>query len=760
MTPESPYKGLMPYDRYDRENFFGRDLERELLISQILTHKLTLLYAATGVGKSSLLRAAVIPELEDLNKDNLDVAYHRAWIDLPIDAIRDSVTRTLCDRHKITEHEAHQLNEGSLPEFFDRCAAYCSEPLVLILDQFEEFFRYHRRQPDFFSWVDQLAEVMTDRKLPVIVVLSMREDFLAELSVFRGRAPELFSNYYRLHKLTWRQAREAIVKPVEQDGLGFQYEEGLLDALLRDLTGQESAEAGRPDREPYALTAIEGAYLQIVCQELWRREQNNPKRFIRQSAYDALGGANAVVKSYFERIISDCTPAERRLASRAFALLVTEWGAKMAYPERVLAQLLKVKLPRLHPVLEKLKAARILRDEQRPEGVWYELYHDVFANIIDGWRKAVRQRQRRRLKASLAGLVLGLAGMLGIAGYQGYQLSRHQARLAQNAGLLQVRQAVGATRILTCIRYYDAARACPAEPILMQGTSIALPGPADYALTARAADWLVKHPVYIDGVTHQIAVTVRPPPRRIPAGMAYIPGGIFRMGDKDLRDVKGLQNERPAHDVDVTGFYLDVYEVTNARYQQCVKAGACTHAHYDDGACYHPMAGEIDARFREASKPVACVDWQQAKTFCEYRGKRLPTEAEWEKAAVGPEGYLWAFGNVFDASQANTSASGEDATTPVGAYAPNSYGLYDMSGNASEWVEDWYDEAFYAQPDASRPNPVNRRRGKGRRVQRGGSWWHGIEGVRTTRRYWYDPSKISSLTGFRCARSLPDASRP
>jgi formylglycine-generating enzyme required for sulfatase activity len=115
---------------------------------------------------------------------------------------------------------------------------------------------------------------------------------------------------------------------------------------------------------------------------------------------------------------------------------------------------------------------------------------------------------------------------------------------------------------------------------------------------------------------------------------------------------------------------------------------------------------------------------------------------------------MWAFGNVFDRSRANTSESGKGTTTSIRTYAPNSYGLYDMSGNAMEWVEDWYDAAFYRAPEASQMNPLNRHKDGGRRVQRGGAWWHGIEGVRTTRRYWSLLDDISTLVGFRCARSL------
>jgi formylglycine-generating enzyme required for sulfatase activity len=258
-------------------------------------------------------------------------------------------------------------------------------------------------------------------------------------------------------------------------------------------------------------------------------------------------------------------------------------------------------------------------------------------------------------------------------------------------------------------------------------------------------------------VTHQVAVQVEPLPTQIPPGKVYIPGGVFRMGDKDARDVKGLLNERPPHDVELTSFYMDAREVTNAQYQQCVQAGACTQPHYADDACYDPMGRQIGAAFQNAAQPVVCVDWQQAKSFCEYADQRLPTEAEWEKAAAGPEGYMWSFGNAFDATQANTAENSQGIPVPVGSYPANGYGLYDMSGNVSEWVEDQYDEAFYAKPEASRPNPVHHGSGAGTRVQRGGAWWHGIEGVRTTRRHWESPDEVSTLVGFRCAKSLLQA---
>ncbi len=757
MRQPTPYKGLAPYGRDDQHHFFGRDHEKERLLGQILSHQTTLLYAASGVGKSSLLGAALIPELEALDKENLDVAYHRSWIHNPVHTIQHTVKQTLRRRHKMTDDEMSQLDDCALPEFFDRCAAYSSDPLVLILDQFEELFRYHGRRSNFLPFIDQLAAMMTDPKLAITVIIAMREDFLAELSVFRGRVPELFNNGFRLQKLTLEQARDAIVKPVEHADFGCRYEPALLDVLLTDLAEHEwrQTSAERPDaaRPASPYTAIEGAYLQIVCTALWQQTQDCHDKVIRGAAYDDLGGAKTIVKRYFERMMHACPPSERRLASRAFTFLVTESGAKMAYPEEVLAKILNVKRSTLKLILDKLKAARILRDEVRPEGTWYELYHDVFANIIEAWNRSFQQRRGRRLKAALIGLTLAFLCTLGIAGYQGYQIAQHNARLARNAGTLIVNNKDSAKLALSCVRHYDPAQACPTEPLLLRGTSIALSGPADYVLVARTANWQVTYPIYIDGVTHQLVVDVTPPPHRLPSGMVYIPGGVFRMGDKAPWDVKGLENERPSHDVEVTGFYMDAHEVTNAHYQQCIQAGVCTPPHYRNEMCYDPTRTQMDQAFIDALKPVVCVNWQQARVFCDYTGKRLPTEAEWEKAAAGPEGYMWSFGSTFDATQANTSESDAGGTAPVATYAANSYGLYDMSGNASEWVADGYDEAFYGKPQASSPNPINRPAAGRPRVHRGGSWWHGIEGVRTSRRHWDAPDEISTLTGFRCAKS-------
>ncbi len=688
--------------------------------------------------------------------ENLDVAYHRTWINDPAAAIKATVRQALRRRKKIAEGDLRDLEDVSLTEFFDVCCDYSSDPLILVLDQFEELFRYHADRPHFPPLIEQLSRLITNRELPLTVVVSMREDFLAELSVFRGKVPTLFQNHYRLQKLTLQQAEEAIVRPVQHESMGFHYEKALLDTLTTDLAEREKgleAERQPAGGEQRLYASVEAPYLQIVCDALWQREQTNPRRLIRKSTYDAMGGARAIVERYFEEIMETCTASERRLVARAFAFLVTDWGTKIAYPESVLARILRVRPETLRPVLHKLHQSRILREDQRPEGIWYELYHDVFAQIIKGWTNVYRERRRRARRITTGVLVAVLLVTLGIAGYQGYYIAIQRARIARNEGTLRVRNPIGADLSLTCLRHYGPGKSCPSDAIPVESVSAYLQGPADYLLTAKTgAAESFSYPVYVEGFAHQVDSEVTTPPPR-PPGMAYIPAGVFRMGDKNTNDMRGLANERPHHDVVLSGFFMDVHEVTNRHYGQCVQAEACTPLSYRDGACYNPAQPEVASGFMQADRPAVCVTWTQAQAYCAHAEKRLPTEAEWEKAAAGPQSYLWPFGDTYDPAKVNVGKSKIGATVPVGTYAPNGYGLYNMGGNATEWVEDWYDEAFYTRSEASSVDPVNQREDSGRRVQRGGSWWHATEGVRTTRRQWNRPDQTSALAGFRCVRT-------
>jgi len=220
--------------------------------------------------------------------------------------------------------------------------------------------------------------------------------------------------------------------------------------------------------------------------------------------------------------------------------------------------------------------------------------------------------------------------------------------------------------------------------------------------------------------------------------MVDIPAGPFSMGTD-----RGNPDEQPAHEVDVPAFQMDKFEVTNADFAAFVEAtGYQTEAEkrgasrmwrdeYGDGKDDHP---------------VVRASWNDAVAYCTWLGKRLPTEAEWEKAARGPEGFRYPWGNDYDATKVNGKESGLRGTTVVGSYPPNGYGLLDMAGNVWEWTSDWY-QAYPANP---MPDQFY---GEKFRVVRGGGWFEEAPQLVTYNRNAADPEKTANDDlGFRCAK--------
>jgi hypothetical protein len=403
-----PYKGLRPYEEEDQDNFFGREKEREILIDKVLSDKLTLLFAVTGAGKSSLLQASVLPTLKRPDRENLDVVYHNTWgVSNPLAALKKTVIEVLQEQGKVGSDYA--LDENlTLKDFFHICSTFTSEPLVVMLDQFEEFFYYQRYSNLFLSFVRELAESINDRETSVAFLISMREDFALELNAFKEHLPTtLFENYFRLEKLEIQEAEKAIINPVKQ--VGFRYEEGLLKELLKDLADREKESRFGSRSAPIMLDApsfVEPPYLQIICKQLWEAEQHNPDRMIREKTYWEKGGAKGLVTSYFENVMSTFSPSEKTLASLSFNHLVTPRGTKMAYPVDDLSQLLRTNEKDLGNVLAKLHTARILRSQAREGMIWYELYHDIFSDIIYRWNEGYKARQRNKHVLILIGASL------------------------------------------------------------------------------------------------------------------------------------------------------------------------------------------------------------------------------------------------------------------------------------------------------------------------------------------------------------------
>ena len=224
--------------------------------------------------------------------------------------------------------------------------------------------------------------------------------------------------------------------------------------------------------------------------------------------------------------------------------------------------------------------------------------------------------------------------------------------------------------------------------------------------------------------------------------MVLIPKGEFTMGSPDHSD------EKP-HQVVVDGYHIDKYEVSNAQYKDFMRATKHPAPAYWD-----------DPRLNSPNQPVVGVNWYDSNAFCEWKGKRLPTEAEWERAAKGPDGHHYPWGHKIDPTRANYGQN-VGKTKPVDSY-PNGasgYGAYNMAGNVFEWVSDWYDPNYFQVSPALNPqgpsggyNFANQGPVK---VLKGGSWLAPQSSLHTSHRFWNQPENNSYGVGlgFRCAMS-------
>ncbi len=262
----------------------------------------------------------------------------------------------------------------------------------------------------------------------------------------------------------------------------------------------------------------------------------------------------------------------------------------------------------------------------------------------------------------------------------------------------------------------------------------------------------------------------------VPEGMVLIPAGEFSMGDH--HDV-GYSNEKPVHDVYLDAFYIDKYEVTNAQYATFLNAygkneDSAGHEllDLDDSYCLIEKAGSTyKAKAGYENHPVIEVSWYGAGAYAQFYGKRLPTEAQWEKAARGSlVGKKYPWGDTITHDDANYPGTGGkdkwNGTSPVDSFPPNGYGLYDMAGNVWDWCADEYNSTYYSESPKENPlgpgTPVffvnddfTNVNISSMRVLRGGSWYNSTYSLRCAYRYSYSPpySKFS-YGGFRCAQDL------
>jgi hypothetical protein len=398
---ENPFVGLRPFKQSEAAYLFGRDDDLTLVFDRIMSANTMLLFAPSGVGKTSFLNAKLIPQvarryavvtcqtwgggqpkrsiLEAIagairsHEDALSYAEALRRIESAIAASSSSATA-------VTLAEAFRLID------WKRC--------LLLLDQFEEVFHATHRAGRFYAFLQELTEMINDERLRVRVLFSMREEYLGELSIFDNRIPDLFHNHYRL-KHPSRDLARSIVQGICREK-GVQVDPAGLTSLIADLAKiRRNTPLGGGEPSNYEGDTVTLPSLQLVCQRLWTEDIPAGRAFL---ASYSPGRSDQVRNEFTDQTLGSLTPDEQRRMSRALDYLITKGGAKMAWPLDNLSVELGQDMEELGRTLRRLSGGdtRILQENHEPDGsVWFELSHDMYAPFLNQWKEDLRRREEK-----------------------------------------------------------------------------------------------------------------------------------------------------------------------------------------------------------------------------------------------------------------------------------------------------------------------------------------------------------------------------
>lgn len=406
-----PYKGLQPYTEADRAFFFGRERDSEIIASNLYAAPLTVLYGESGVGKSSVLLAGVVPLFHQT--PNVAVVVFRQWQDAQFfSMLKAEVLRAV---HETTAKEASVDVNLPFDEFLVACNRILRGPIFFIFDQFEEFFLYHAAAQGTDSFDAELARAVNRQDVDANFLLSLREDSLSRLDRFRGRIPKLLNNMLRLKHLDNEAGRAAVRMPLEKYNAMFadaarhmEVEDELVETLLEEIKagrvtigaggGQVNTQGAEREAED---ERIETPFLQMVLMRLWNEERATGSHVLRLSTLKQLGGAERIIRTHLDKVMENRSTEERDVAARLFRFLVTPSGSKIAHTTADLVSYAELPREQVEPVLKMLIApdVRILRPIAPPpgqtDGMRYEIFHDVLAQAVLDWRTRYNREQKR-----------------------------------------------------------------------------------------------------------------------------------------------------------------------------------------------------------------------------------------------------------------------------------------------------------------------------------------------------------------------------
>lgn len=361
-SPTQPYKFLYAFEVEDAPIFFGRDAAVKDLHKNVLENRITVLHAKSGMGKTSLLKAGLSTLL--IREGRLPI-YTRTYAD-PTFAVKQAIAPSSIGPWP------ELLERLSLHEFLGLVCKHLSretQELVVILDQFEEFFVFWTQLDRRRFFVKELASCYEDTRLPIRFIISIRGDYFTQLATFQVYLPHIFHNEYYLDTLTYEEAQIAITGPVTKLDQAVIYEPALLDTLLNDLM----------------RGGMELPHLQIICVKLYKTVLDKGDKIVSLAVYKQLGGAESILGGYLNEVLAKQLPAEQVLAKEILKELVSSEATKRILSYSKLETRFAIEPGNLKSTLAYLVNERLLHRTESQDGPLYEMAHEYLLEQIKEW---------------------------------------------------------------------------------------------------------------------------------------------------------------------------------------------------------------------------------------------------------------------------------------------------------------------------------------------------------------------------------------
>jgi len=396
-----PYVGIQPYAEEDREYFFGREKDQRIILSNLYASPLTILYGESGVGKTSVLLAGVVPSLRIAPRTA--VVVFREW---QSSTFLNALKSKCINAAELAANKPLAIDSKlPLDELLFSVAKAIHGSIMILLDQFEEYFLYHPESATGNPFENEFARAINREEVDAGFLIILREDGLSKLDRLRIRIPNLLSNTLRLQHLDVKAARDAIRKPLSRYNelhsvltKPFQIETRLVEKLVEQVvTGRVTiGQSGRGQvgdgdyKAQVDSTRIETPFLQLVLTRLWGEEVKAKSHTLRLKTFIKLGGAEQIVRAHLDDVLHKFSQNELELCSKLFDRLVTPSGTKIALTMNDLigyAGEFKSLVPSILEVLSKNRILRNVKESgELKASTRYEIFHDVLSPAVMDWR--------------------------------------------------------------------------------------------------------------------------------------------------------------------------------------------------------------------------------------------------------------------------------------------------------------------------------------------------------------------------------------